>query len=196
MHKQRDVDSSIQIQDYHSSLKEGGTRQYGVDVGSRQISDDEVEETDEYGNPCSPRHKSIQLGRYDKFLRWMNTKWAFELLSWTLSAACLVWIFLVLYFRQDKSLPSWPFAITINALISILSAIMKTSLLLPVEVAIGQLKWNWFQTRNRPLIDFETYDSATRGPWGSVSLLLRDKGRYDFELYMDRYISKILRINE
>lgn len=178
MHSHYNADSSPHSQDNYGPLKEGDMRQCGIEVGSRQISEGELDETDDYGNPRFPRDSTAQLGRYDRISLWMNATWAFELFSWTLSAACLVWIFLVLYFRQDKSLPSWPFAITINALISVLSAIMKSSLLLPVEVAIGQLKWNWFRRRDRPLIDFETYDSATRGPWGSVFLLLRDKGRY------------------
>ena len=36
----------------------------------------------------------------------------------------------------------------------------------------GQLKWHWF-TQDCPLVDIETYDAASRGPLGAVSLLWR-----------------------
>jgi hypothetical protein len=42
---------------------------------------------------------------------------------------------------------------------------------------ISQLKWSWF-SRDRPLIDFEQFDLASRGPWGSFLLVLRLQSRY------------------
>ncbi|KAH8904952.1 hypothetical protein BR93DRAFT_882125 [Coniochaeta sp. PMI_546] len=42
---------------------------------------------------------------------------------------------------------------------------------------LGQLKWIWFlSSKRRPLIDFQTFDEATKGGWGSWKLLLRFKG--------------------
>ena len=41
-----------------------------------------------------------------------------------------------------------------------------------VDVGLGQLKWRWFR-EGRPLHDVAQYDSASRGPLGSTSLLWR-----------------------
>ncbi|KAB5522048.1 hypothetical protein GE09DRAFT_1044110 [Coniochaeta sp. 2T2.1] len=43
---------------------------------------------------------------------------------------------------------------------------------------LGQLKWIWFLSANepRPLIDFQLFEEATKGGWGSWKLLLRFKG--------------------
>ncbi|KAF2012500.1 hypothetical protein BU24DRAFT_484153 [Aaosphaeria arxii CBS 175.79] len=129
------------------------------------------------GKPPSTRpHPS--LNRYDRLQQLSNKIWLIEYFSWALSLFTFLWITLVLSMRQDKPLPSWPLSITINALISVLSAVMKSSLLLPVGEAIGQLKWNWFRSGERPLVDFEAYDGATRGPWGSVLLLWTSRARY------------------
>ncbi|KAL1594585.1 hypothetical protein SLS60_010346 [Paraconiothyrium brasiliense] len=57
--------------------------------------------------------------------------------------------------------------------------IAAATLIIPTSEAIGQLKWIWFQgTASREMVDFEIFDKASRGgPWGSVMLLLRTKGR-------------------
>ena len=64
--------------------------------------------------------------------------------------------------------------ITLNAYVSVLAAISKAALILPVSEAIGQLKWNWFQNE-AVLWDFQLYDAAARRPWGAVMLLLKTR---------------------
>jgi hypothetical protein len=49
--------------------------------------------------------------------------------------------------------------------------------MLPVGSAMGELKWTWF-LRKRPIVDFETLDSASKGPQGSLLLLLKRRGGY------------------
>jgi hypothetical protein len=44
-------------------------------------------------------------------------------------------------------------------------------MLMVVGQALGQLKWQHFENRPRRLIDFEIFDSASRGPWGALDLL-------------------------
>jgi hypothetical protein len=51
------------------------------------------------------------------------------------------------------------------------------ALILPVSEALGQLKWSWFQQNSKQMWDFEIFDNASRGPWGSLLLLLRTKGK-------------------
>ncbi|KAK8009694.1 hypothetical protein PG989_000627 [Apiospora arundinis] len=50
---------------------------------------------------------------------------------------------------------------------------MGSSLLVPVSSTIGQSKWSWIGKRSRKLEDIAAYDEASRGPWGSLVLLLK-----------------------
>ncbi|KAH6613877.1 hypothetical protein C7974DRAFT_403967 [Boeremia exigua] len=59
----------------------------------------------------------------------------------------------------------------IYPILAILGAMMRATMLLPVATAIGQLKWSWFRSRSRTLVDMERFDEATRGIYGSAKLL-------------------------
>ncbi|KAF2686790.1 hypothetical protein K458DRAFT_429734 [Lentithecium fluviatile CBS 122367] len=109
-------------------------------------------------------------------------RWLMEIISWSISAICMAAIIIVLHHYQHQPLPKWPLGITLNAYISVLAKFASAALLLPVSEALGQLKWNWFQKKNecqesRKMWDFELFDNASRGPWGSFMLLLRTRGR-------------------
>jgi hypothetical protein len=105
-------------------------------------------------------------------------RWLLEIISWILSALCMAGIVGILIFLKDEKLPNWPFGLTLNAYISVLSKIAGAALLLPTSEALGQLKWSWFQDTSKTMWDFEIFDNASRGPWGSFMLLIRTKGRY------------------
>ena len=49
-------------------------------------------------------------------------------------------------------------------------------MLLPVVEALSQLKWDWFNKSSK-LADFENSDAASRGPLGSIQLIIGLKGR-------------------
>ncbi|KAL5389328.1 hypothetical protein PMIN02_007408 [Paraphaeosphaeria minitans] len=84
----------------------------------------------------------------------------------------------MLFFYREQRIPKWPLGLTLNAYISVLAKIASASLLLPVSEAIGQLKWSWFHKgKSKKMWDFEIFDNASRGPWGSLLLLVRTKGR-------------------
>ncbi|KAK5069840.1 hypothetical protein LTR64_007977 [Lithohypha guttulata] len=51
-----------------------------------------------------------------------------------------------------------------------MTAILKASLMLPIAEGISELKWQWFE-KPRTLSDISTFDSASRGPWGSFLFL-------------------------
>lgn len=103
-------------------------------------------------------------------------RWLLEIISWTLSALSMGAIIGVLIFLKNKPTPTWPFGLTLNAYISVLSKVASAALLLPVSEALGQLKWLWFQGSSKKMWDFELFDNASRGPWGSFLLLVRTKG--------------------
>jgi hypothetical protein len=62
--------------------------------------------------------------------------------------------------------------------VTVLSKVASAALILPISEAIGQLKWSWFHGQeSKDAFDFEIFDKASRGAWGSVLLLFRTKGR-------------------
>lgn len=104
--------------------------------------------------------------------------WLWELCSWLISALCIFAVALLLAYYDGRVLPDrWPLGITLNAYIAVLSGVAKYTLAVPVENLIGQMKWHWFAEQPRPLLDLEQFDCASRGPWGSIRLLLRTRGR-------------------
>ncbi|CAE6995425.1 hypothetical protein P3342_000109 [Pyrenophora teres f. teres] len=102
-------------------------------------------------------------------------RWLFEIASVATSAICMGAIIGLLHYLDNQSLSKWPLGLTI---ITILSKIASAALILPISEAIGQLKWTWFHgKKSRDAFDFEIFDKASRGAWGSVMLLCRTKGR-------------------
>jgi hypothetical protein len=60
----------------------------------------------------------------------------------------------------------------------VLSKIASAALILPISEAIGQLKWSWFHGKeSKDAFDFEIFDKASRGAWGSILLLFRTRGK-------------------
>ena len=88
-------------------------------------------------------------------------RWLMEIISWSMSAACMTGIIIVLYVYRHQPLPRWPMGLTLNAYISILAKVSSAALLLPVSEGLGQLKWNWFQAKkdeskqSKKMWDFE-----------------------------------------
>lgn len=126
---------------------------------------------------------------------WVHRFWLWEVLSILGATVALAAMIITLVLHQDKILPKWPSAITINALIAVFSAILKACVVMPLAESISQLKWLWVQ-QPRPLRDIEQWDLASRGllsldtlrfgdsadskftgPWGSLLLLFTLKGR-------------------
>lgn len=107
----------------------------------------------------------------------VGKRWLLEIISWWLSAMSMGIIIGVLIYYQDKKIPNWPGSLTLNAFIAILAKVSGAALILPVSEALGQLKWSWFQGSSKTMWDFEIFDNASRGPWGSFLLLIRTKGR-------------------
>jgi hypothetical protein len=108
-------------------------------------------------------------------------RWLLEIVSWLFSAVCMAAIIGVLVRLQDEPLTKWVLAektgLTLNTYISILSKMAGAALILPVSEALGQLKWSWFLEHSKQMWDFEIFDNASRGPWGSLLLLVRTKGK-------------------
>ena len=101
--------------------------------------------------------------------------WIWEVGSLLLSTCCVGAIIVILLEYDNKPLPTWNYGLTINGVISILAVVAKASMILPIAEAISQLKWHWYWGRQRPIMDFQVFDAASRGPWGCVQMLCRPK---------------------
>jgi hypothetical protein len=97
--------------------------------------------------------------------------WKFELLSMVVSVGALLAIVAVLFAFDGKPTSRWKAIAQPNTVVSALSTLAKSSMLMAVGQALGQLKWQHFESRPRRLIEFEIFENASRGPWGALDLL-------------------------
>jgi hypothetical protein len=97
--------------------------------------------------------------------------WKFELLSMVVSVGALLAIVAVLFAFDGKPTSRWKAIAQPNTVVSALSTLAKSSMLMVVGQALGQLKWQHFESRPRRLIEFEIFENASRGPWGALDLL-------------------------
>ena len=110
--------------------------------------------------------------------------WLFEVTGQLLAAVSLGILVVVLKVHQDKPIPKWPVGLTLNTIASIISTIFRSSLMISVTSALSQSGWLWYAQRPKPLRDICWFDSASRGPLGSLQLLWSIKFSYDpFQSY-------------
>ncbi|KAK0615211.1 hypothetical protein B0T17DRAFT_510998 [Bombardia bombarda] len=102
--------------------------------------------------------------------------WTYELVSMVVAFAAVASIIAVLAYYNGKPLPSWPYSITINAVIAILATVATASMSVPLSSGLGQLKWIRFKQGHAPLSDMEVYDDASRGALGAIRMLFRLRG--------------------
>ena len=107
-----------------------------------------------------------------RFNRHLDDWWLWEMLSILVSLLSLIAVVVILKSYSGRPLPDWPESITLNALIAVITTIMTAAMMVSVPACISQLKWLWFR-EPRPVKDFDTFDAASRGPWGSFLLLFR-----------------------
>ncbi|PVI00303.1 hypothetical protein DM02DRAFT_396065 [Periconia macrospinosa] len=102
-------------------------------------------------------------------------RWIYELITLAIAVTCMASIVVILSRINGTNLVVRNIGITA---FTVLSKITSAALLLPTSEALGQLKWNWFNgKRSKEMWDFEIFDKASRGAWGSMLLLFRTKGR-------------------
>ncbi|KAJ5361611.1 hypothetical protein N7541_002455 [Penicillium brevicompactum] len=104
--------------------------------------------------------------------------WTFEGIAIIFSVLCFIAIVVVLQVYDQKTRPALHYGITLNAIVSILTTASKSALLFVVGECIGQLKWVWFYKgdERRKLGDMQLFDSASRGPMGSLIMTFQHRG--------------------
>ncbi|KAJ4118965.1 hypothetical protein NW768_010708 [Fusarium equiseti] len=74
---------------------------------------------------------------------------------------------------QEQPVSRWPFAISINAAVAILSTACTAAMMHNVSAFIGQLKWLYLKAGPRRLYSVQSFDEASRGPYGSILFLFK-----------------------
>jgi hypothetical protein len=115
---------------------------------------------------------------------WVTDWWLLELGALVIAALCLGCIIIVLFVYRNSPIPSRPWGITLNTLLSVLSQVSNLGLMTALIGAFGQQKWLWFRKSRKSLNDFNSFDKASRGPWGSL-LLLCSKSKVMYVLESD-----------
>jgi hypothetical protein len=103
--------------------------------------------------------------------------WLLEALATVFSIACFIAICAILLVYDQKARPELRYGLSLNAIISILATGCKASLMFMIAEVVSQLKWIWFRSKPKQLLDMQTFDGASRGPLGSIMILFQHKGR-------------------
>lgn len=103
--------------------------------------------------------------------------WFWEGVAMVFSLLCFVAIICILAAFNQKTRPDFAYGFTLNAIVSILATASKSSLTYMIGECIGQLKWIWFYQKERQLDQIQLFDSASRGPLGSLFVIMRHKGQ-------------------
>ena len=102
--------------------------------------------------------------------------WIPEIVAVTMSTVCLIVVVVVLRIFTGEAVPTFPYGVTLNAIIAVLATASRSMLIYAVAAAISQLKWCWY-LQSRKLQDMQIFDDASRGPWGSLTLLILLRAR-------------------
>ncbi|KAE8396437.1 hypothetical protein BDV23DRAFT_168242 [Aspergillus alliaceus] len=103
--------------------------------------------------------------------------WVWEITSCVGALVALFAIIGVLLEYNGKSIPDWPYGITVNSVLSWIVQVFNACVLGAVSKCISQFKWIHLSKADRPLSDIDHYDSASRGPLGSITFIWRSKLR-------------------
>lgn len=149
--------------------------QTNVTIGIRRV----------HTTPHNPPHSSIrsQMSRsvgpgrilFQRF-QTIRLWWWWEIGAAFLSTTCILLIFVTLLTMHGKPLNNWKLSISINATVSILATVARSTLMLLVAQTIGQMKWHHYDSV-QSLKDIQTFDAASRGPWGALVFLVHARGR-------------------
>ncbi|PNP83825.1 hypothetical protein FNYG_02513 [Fusarium nygamai] len=108
-----------------------------------------------------------------------SSKWSLFLAQWGLEITALVLsliafglVIYLLYHSADEPISKWNKTyISLNTAVSILAGTSRACLAFAISMCLSQGKWNWLSGAAQPLVDFDRFDAASRGAWGSLRLL-------------------------
>lgn len=109
----------------------------------------------------------------------------YHLKAWWQEAACcllaaglFVGLVVLLNYYDGRESPRWVSNLPLNTVVAIIATMCRALTVIPISEGLSQLKWNSFARRERQLSDLYAFDQASRGPFGSLKLILKSRGRY------------------
>ncbi|KAL4946708.1 hypothetical protein BDV06DRAFT_231788 [Aspergillus oleicola] len=119
-----------------------------------------------------PLSSAEQVFLHSQSQKFWGASWTLEILGCLTSIVFFVAIIAVLFYYDGRPMPQWPYGITLNALVSVLSTVMKATMAFILTESLAQLKWSWFRDGNK-LSDLALLDAASRGVMGAFVVLSR-----------------------
>ncbi|KAI1188591.1 hypothetical protein F5B17DRAFT_451613 [Nemania serpens] len=104
--------------------------------------------------------------------------WGWEYTALSLSVFALPLLLAFLAYIDNMRLSHWKLPVPPTAVVSIIAAIARAPLGFAISSCLAQAKWNWFKKRSDSPVAFDRLDDASRGPWGSLWLVLWVKARH------------------
>ncbi|CAJ0549714.1 Ff.00g033270.m01.CDS01 [Fusarium sp. VM40] len=95
--------------------------------------------------------------------------WLWESLSLVFAMALLITIIAVPAYYNNQILKQWPYDISLNTIVALLSTFMRASMLLVVAELVGQMGWQALR-QPRPVSDIHHFNEASRGILGAIKL--------------------------
>lgn len=125
----------------------------------------------------SLKEKKSSLFSLEKNRAITNDTWIPEIICLFIGVVAIGAVIGILAHFSDRTLPQWPYSITLNTIIALLTALANGTLAVPLSNGISQLKWDRFKKDRTLLTDLDLFDSASRGPLGAFKLIGRARGR-------------------
>lgn len=125
----------------------------------------------QYASGLGRRRSMEWISNLSRRARW-SSLWLYEIGAIVLSLIFMSAIVVVLK-KIDGQPMSSGMPLSPNTLIAIFSTLSKSAILFVISGCLGQLKWVYFEQRGQRLMDLQIFDDASRGPLGSLWLLLR-----------------------
>jgi hypothetical protein len=98
--------------------------------------------------------------------------WILEVLAIVLAIGLIAAIGSILAVYNGKPVPDLGVNLSLNALLALLSTVLRALLVIIVAQIISQRKWDWYKsTRARPLEDLQKFDTGSRGSLGALQLI-------------------------
>lgn len=101
----------------------------------------------------------------------LTKNWVWECVAVSFSVLCMVAIAIIALSIDGIWLPQWHLDLQPSTVISILTTASQSSLMFSVAEIIAFSKRFYFKASPRPLKELDVFDSASRGPLGSLNLL-------------------------
>jgi len=118
-------------------------------------------------------HRKGRRSLRNQLRSFSNRFWLWELIGCLVSVVLFVAIVVILKLVDGYPIYDWMLW-NPSSMVALLVSVMKGAIMIPIASSLGQLKWRFFSSgsdRYRKLGRFETFDDASRGVLGSISLL-------------------------